>query len=68
MPTISLKVSAAEARDLARRARAARQTKSAYVHSLISGRLETTDDWLQAMESGRLNPLIPRRQRRRATA
>lgn len=69
MATISLKLSPSEVRKLNRSARANRQTKSAYIRSLITGRIDTTDDWLRAWESGRLDPLsLRRRSRRRASA
>ena len=63
MATISLKLSPGEARQLNRSARARRQTKSAYIRSLITGRIDTTDDLLRAADSGRLDALIPRRRR-----
>lgn len=68
MATISLKLSPAEVRKLNRSARARRQTKSAYIRSLITGRIDTTDDWLRAADAGLLDPLIPRRRRRRAAS
>lgn len=68
MATISLKLSPSEVQKLNRSARAHRQTKSAYIRSLITGRIETTDDLLRAWESGRLDPLIPRPRRRRRAA
>lgn len=68
MAILSLKISDAEARRLGRSARAAGQSKSAYVRSLITRRIETTDDLLSAWENGALDGLAPRRQRRRRRA
>ena len=68
MPTITVKVSVEEARALTRRATRAGQSKSAYVRSLIGGRIETAGDMLDALEAGRYDALIPRRRRRRRAA
>lgn len=69
MPTVTLKLSVTEAARLKRLSRQNHKTKSAYLRSLLAERLETTDDWLRAAETGTLRPLYPvRRRRRRAAA
>lgn len=64
MATISLKLSEEQTKKLLRSARAARQSKSAYIRSLIDGRIETAGDLLHAIERGEM----PRLRRRRRVA
>ena len=67
MAVLTLKLSPDEAQKLSRSAAANKQTKSAYIRSLIASRIETTDDLLQAWERGEV-PKLRRPRRRRAAA
>jgi|JI10StandDraft_1071094.scaffolds.fasta_scaffold729935_2 predicted DNA-binding protein len=64
MATISLKLSEEQTRKLNRSARAVGQSKSAYIRSLLDGRIETAGDLLGAWERGEVpGPRRPRRRR-----
>jgi len=68
MPVITLKLSAAEFARLNHEAEQRGQTKSAYIRSLLSDRIQTTDDLLRAWEAGEIPLMRSKSRKRRAAA